>query len=426
MNTDLTPEKIVMIGIDHKNCPLEIREKVAFTLYNIDDAYKKLIEDNVLLEAIIISTCNRSELYSLTSDNERVKTYLLQFYKDFFNLNVVDIESYTKVRKGRKAIKHLFEVSCGFQSMVLGEDQVLGQVKASYKSAMKHKTAGKVLSRLFIDSITTAKHIKCLTGISENPLSVSSIGVKLIEQQLKTLKNKSALVIGLGEMSKITIQNLILREIGHIYVTNRTRRRCKDFTKIFPDIKQIDFNDRYSMIGNVDIIVSCTAAPHYVLTKNKFEKYYINQDLCILDLAIPRDVHPDITQIKGVELYRLDDLENIARENTQTRLKVREESQYIINNAVEKYIKWIKQVRATEDLLVLQEYAKKIVSKELTQLQNKLKDVDKHHMQQIEKAFNNVEKQFLHHPMIRLKQLASDKEEYRNLLSDIFRLEDEN
>jgi glutamyl-tRNA reductase len=425
MNNELTPDKIVMIGIDHKHCPLEIREKVSFTLYNIDGAYKKLIDDNVLLEAVIVSTCNRSEIYALFNGKENARGYLLAYYKDFFDLNDIDIELYTKIRKGKKAINHLFEVTCGFQSMVLGEDQVLGQVKESYKTAMMHKTAGKILSRLFIDSITAAKRIKCLTGISENPLSVSSIGVKLIEQQLKSLKNKSALVIGLGEMSRITIQNLLLRDVGKIFVTNRTRRRCRDFAKAFPGIKQIDFNDRYSMVGNVDIIVSCTAAPHYVLTKNKFEQYYMKQGICILDLAIPRDVHPDISQIESVDLYRLDDLETIAKENTQNRLKARDESQEVLNESVENYINWIKQARATEDLVVLQEYAKKIVTKELIQLQKKLKDIDKHQMQLIEKAFHNVEKQFIHHPMVRIKQLATDKEEYRSLLSDIFKLEDE-
>ncbi|MFH0926106.1 MAG: glutamyl-tRNA reductase, partial [bacterium] len=300
MTKDFTLDKLMMVGINYKKTPLEIRERVSFTLNNIEDAYQKIKQDNVLKEAVIISTCNRSEICAVVNNSKEDKEYLTGFYSDFFNIKDIELNEHIVFRSKEDLIKYLFEGTCGFHSMVLGEDQVLGQIKESYKTSIKCKASGKILSRLFLDSVAVAKKVKALTGISKNPVSVSTIGVKLIERKLTDISTKTALVIGLSEMNRITIQNLITRDIKTIYVTNRTRRRCQDFSKQFPDIIQLDFKDRYNIIGDVDIIVSCTAAPHNIITKDKFLEYYKNQPLCVLDLAIPRDIDPDIGNIDGV------------------------------------------------------------------------------------------------------------------------------
>ncbi|HBH18098.1 MAG TPA: glutamyl-tRNA reductase, partial [Cyanobacteria bacterium UBA9579] len=153
-----------MTGVDHKRCPLEIREKVSFTHINIDAAYNKLKQDNNVREVVILSTCNRSEIYAVVDDPDSGKEYLTGFYSDFFSVDNQEIQDYIIDRSGEKLVKHLFEVACGFQSLVLGEDQILGQVKDSYYTALENEASGKFLNRLFIDSITSAKKIKTLTG----------------------------------------------------------------------------------------------------------------------------------------------------------------------------------------------------------------------------------------------------------------------
>lgn len=425
MTKNFVLEQLIMVGFDHKHTPLEIRETVSFTIYNTDKAYEKFKKDNKVSEVVILSTCNRSELYAVVKDYNEGEEYLKHFFADFFNVDYTNIEEYLVSRSKKTLIKHLFEVACGFQSLVLGEDQVLGQVKESYKTAIKCNAAGKILSRLFLDCITSAKKIKALTGISRNSLSVSAIGVRLIEQKLVNLTNKNALVIGLGEMSRITVQNLLAKQIGKIYVTNRTRRRITDFAKSFPDVIQIDFKNRYEIIGDVDIIVSCTAAPHSIIRNEKFLQYYTDRPLCILDLAIPRDIDPNIGKLNAVDLYRIDDLEKIAQENIDERLKAKEIGIEIINDDVKKYVEWIKESKTIDLIVTIQDYSKKIVNKELSKLQKKLNTIDENQMKLIENSFNSLAKSFIHQPMVKSKELAKENEDYRKILSDIFTLEEE-
>lgn len=208
----------------------------------------------------------------------------------------------------------------GLNHLVLGEDQILGQVKNHYEKALLNNSTGKYLNRLFLDSITTAKKIRTFTGISENSLSISSIGVKLIERKLGDIIGKNILVVGLGDMSRITLQNIFERPVGKVFVTNRTSKKITDFAQESPEIVQVDFQDFYTVLPYVDVVITCTSAPHYVLYKEKFAKVYKNRPLFILDLAVPRDVEQSIDEFENVRLYRLDDLDKIAQENTQKGL----------------------------------------------------------------------------------------------------------
>ncbi|EKE04027.1 MAG: hypothetical protein ACD_20C00118G0017 [uncultured bacterium] len=412
-----------MTGVDHKRCPLEIREKVSFTHINIDAAYNKLKQDNNVREVVILSTCNRSEIYAVVDDPDSGKEYLTGFYSDFFSVDNQEIQDYIIDRSGEKLVKHLFEVACGFQSLVLGEDQILGQVKDSYYTALENEASGKFLNRLFIDSITSAKKIKTLTGISENQVSVSSIGVKLIDQKLNGITGKSALIIGLGEMSKIAVQNMLERQIGKIFVTNRTRRKVTDFAQEFPGIIEIDFKDRYEVMGDIDIIISCTSAPHYVVNQEIFSQYYKNKPLCVLDLAIPRDIEPSIEELAGVALYRIDDLEKIAQENIEKRLYAKEKGEKVLIHDVRKYINWVEEAKLIDIIVSIQTSSQEIMAKELEELKNKLDGIDEKQMQIIEKAFSSFAKAFTHQPMVKLKEFVKENPKFND--SDITELRED-
>lgn len=401
-------ENIIMTGIDYKNCPVEIREKVAFTHENIEKAYKKAKQDNKISELVILSTCNRSELYAVSKNPVEAAQYLRNFYTEFFDVTTEEIEKYIIVRFHKDVIKHIFEVALGFQSMVLGEDQILGQVKDSYATALKCKSTGKMLNRLFIESLTSAKRIKTMTGISENSLSVSSIGINLIEQKLKCLSGKNVLVIGLGKMSKIAVKNILKKGINNLYVTNRTRRKVIDFAKEFPGVIQIDFKDRYDVIDKVDIIISCTSAPHFVLSQKKFAKTSKNKPLYLLDLAIPRDIDPTISQIKGVELYRLDDLEKIAKDNIKKRLKVKKEAEKILIEDMNKFIEWTYETMVTDAITAIQDTSQKIMTEELDKLRQKLAGIDEGQMLLIEETFYNMTKVICHQPTVKIKEFAKE------------------
>lgn len=424
MSENFCLDQLIMTGFDYKNSPLEIREKVAFTFQNIGNAYKKLKQDGKVIEVVIVSTCNRSEIFAIANDPQEGKKYLESFYSEFFDINKDEINKYIIIREQTEVIRHIFEVACGFQSMVLGEDQILGQIKDSYEVALNHNSTGKILNRLFIESITSAKKIKSVTGISENALSVSSIGVKLIEQELTGIVGKKALVIGLGEMSRIAVQNMLEKQIGKIYVTNRTRRKVEDFAREFPGISEIDFKNRYEIMGDVDIIISCTAAPHYVVVKDKFLEHYKNQFLCMLDLAIPRDIEPEIQEIDNVNLYRLDDLEKIAKENTEKRFKAKEKGLKILEHDIRKYIKWINEFKIIGTIKTIQEYSKSVIKKEMLTLRKKLGDIDENQISAIENTLKSLAKSFAHQQMVSLKELIGENPELQEAFKKISDEED--
>ncbi|MCK7467653.1 MAG: hypothetical protein MZU91_05705 [Desulfosudis oleivorans] len=221
-------------------------------------------------------------------------------------------------------------------------------------------------------------------------------------------------------MSRLAVKNLLDKKIAKIFVTNRTRRKITDFKKEFPYITEIDFKNRYEAIGQVDIIISCTSAPHFVIHKDKFATNFKNNSLCILDLAMPRDVEPTIGDINGIKLFKIDDIETIEQENINKRLKAKEKGLVILENNVKKYIKWLSTLGVTNVIKTVQEYSEEIVDKELKTLLKKLGPIDKKQMQIIEKSLVNVAKASNHKYVIKLKEIAGEIHNYEDFLSSKF------
>lgn len=332
---------LVMAGIDYKHSNLETREKVNFTSSAIKKAFERIKCEGILKEAVILSTCNRSEIYGIL-EKENGEEYIRRFYSSFFNIDTEEINVNVVCRSGFEVINHLFQVTNGFKSMVLGEDQILGQVKNAYNEALKNKGSGKILNRLFLSSITNAKKIKTVTTISQASVSVSSIGIKLINRHFGSLKGKKVLVVGLGKMSKIAIKYLLSAGVEKIYITNRTKNKIIDVEVIADNIEGIDFNDKYNVVKDVDIIISCTSAPHFVIHKKEFVDNYNGKSICILDLSVPRDVDPDIGTVDGVSLYVIDDIERISKENENKRMREFNRGMVLVREDVSKYLDWIR------------------------------------------------------------------------------------
>ncbi|MFT8314511.1 MAG: glutamyl-tRNA reductase [Clostridium sp.] len=331
---------LVMAGIDYKNSKLTTREKVNFTSSAIKRAFERIKSEGILKEAVILSTCNRSEIYGVLEE-ENGEGYLRNFYSSFFNIDSEEIKDNVVCRSGFQVIDHLFQVTNGFKSMVLGEDQILGQVKNAYSEALNNKASGKILNRLFLSAITNAKKVKTITNISHASISVSSIGIKLIHRHFGKLKGKKVLVVGLGKMSKIAIKYLLSEGVEKIYVTNRTKNKIMDMEIIADNIQGVDFDNKYEAVKDVDIIISCTSAPHFVIHKEEFLNNYSGNPMCILDLAVPRDVEPDIGNIDNVKLYVVDDIEKIAKENENKRRIEFNRGMMLLKEDISKYLEWI-------------------------------------------------------------------------------------
>lgn len=332
---------LIMAGIDYEHSTLQVREKVAFTESKIKNAFDIFKQDGVLSEAVIVSTCNRSEIYAV-SENLSANKYISEFFEIFFNMESSEIKDNLVIRSGFDVVYHLFQVVNGFKSMVLGEDQILGQVKEGYKKALANKASGKILNRLFLNAITDAKKVKTNTCLTNMSVSVSGIGVKLIKKHIKTLKGKSALLIGIGKMSRLNIKYLLSEGVDKIYITNRTRKKILDLEESSDIIQGLDFKDRYKYINKVDVIISCTSAPHFVLHCGEFSENYSGKPLCILDLAVPRDVEPQIGNIDGTSLYVIDDIKKITEENEKTKREEYKKGMRYLREDVLKYINWLE------------------------------------------------------------------------------------
>ncbi|KGG79927.1 hypothetical protein Y919_09145 [Caloranaerobacter azorensis H53214] len=402
---------IVVVGLNHKKAPIHIREKVSFKENQKEDGYKILKKYHFVKEFLILSTCNRSEIIAVVSDIEKGIDEIKRFFTRFFKLDSNYIENYFYEKSSDCAVKHVFNVAAGLDSLVIGEDQILGQLRKAHEFALNKNATGTILNKLIREAITTAKKIKRETKISENSLSISSIAIKFIEKIFKDLTNRKVLVIGVGEMSRIAIENLIYKGVKEIYVTNRTKGHAVDLSKRYREIGVVNFKDRYKMINEVDIIISSTSAPHYVLRKDEFVKYHKkDKKICIVDIALPRDVEPEIGQLMGVSLYELDQLKDVANENYQLRIEsAKVASQIIIEDCI-KFENWYSCLPVFPVIKELKNYSSSIVDKELESFIKKMNHLSDKEKEQIILFTNSLVKKLFKRPLLELKRAGEDKE----------------
>ena len=421
--------KIMVFGITHKNSNITLREKVAFSKTKLMQAYDLLNHSEFVEEAIIISTCNRSEIFAVVEDINESEGRFQLFYEEFFKLRDNEIEGCYQYKSGRDAVTYLFEVCCGLDSLVLGEDQILGQVKEAHAKAMEVKATGKILNKLFLEAVAAAKEIKTKTGISENSLSISSIAVKQIEQDLIDLKGKGIMVIGFGKMSRIAIENLLDKEVERIYICNRSSEGVEDLLKRYPQVKYVPYDEKYKYINQVNAIISATSAPHYVLHYDEFNKIFSDaekqQRLCLIDIALPRDIDPLIGNIEGVNLFHIDQLKEIADDNLIFRRKCIEDIRGYINDAVDKFINYYQCLPLHPRIEAIQDYSKNITDQELGKLFKRLQHMEEKDRKVIEVVVRSLIKKMWKQPILQLKNAGNlgKGEEFASFIDEFFGFE---
>ncbi|WP_207707351.1 glutamyl-tRNA reductase [Crassaminicella thermophila] len=415
--------EIVVIGINHKNSPLEIREKVSFSKSNLEKAYALLKRNAYIDEVVILSTCNRSEITAVVTDVDKGISSLKTFYSHFFYLENTLLEKHFFINVSDHAVKHVFQLAAGLESLVLGEDQILGQVRQAHSYALEIGMTGKILNKLYREAITTAKRIKRETAISQNSLSISSIAVKFVEQIFGDLTNKKVLVIGVGKMSRIAIENLIYKGVKEIYVTNRTVGHAIDLSERYKEIRVIEFQERYKMIPNIDIIITSTSAPHYVLKKEEVKKYHCKGDkLCIVDIAVPRDVDPEIGKLQGVSLYALDELKRVSIENMESRLEAAKEAIEMIIEECIKFENWYNCLPVFPVIEEIQDHSLEILEEEMESLMKRLDKVSTKDKELIEIVMRSLTKKLIKRPILNLKRAGEDRKGklYAKIASELF------
>ncbi|SHK36357.1 glutamyl-tRNA reductase [Hathewaya proteolytica DSM 3090] len=409
---------IVVIGVNHNDAPIEIREKVAFSDSEKIDALND-VQDLGMKEALILSTCNRSEMYIVCSDVEDAIIKLKCFYREFFKDE--GIVKYLFIKKDDEAIHHIYEVAAGLDSIVIGEDQILGQVKDALQFSMEIGSSKKLLNKLFREAITAAKNIKSTLAISEIPLSTSYIAIKSLREELGSLEGRSILLIGAGKISLLALKYFEEEKVGCVYICNRTFEKVKDICSQCENLKMVavEYEKRYDILKDVDIVFTATAASHLVLKKERFPE--ISKAIHIIDLAVPRDVERGISQLPMVHLYDVDDLKQRSKDNLRKREELSVKAKGIIESSIDEFYQWCTTVKFDPVIKSLNDRCQEIEEDTLEYINRKIQ-LNKKEQKIIEKMVKSSLKRLIREPINNLKELKNDNksQEYVEMINKLF------
>ena len=399
-------EKLSMVGIDH-NAPLEIREQTGFG-FGTKDALKELKKLEKIDEAVIISTCQRNEILYISSEEDQ--TVIQNFFSNFFKISPGKLAPFFYVLKGIEVVEHIFRLTCGLESMVMGEPQILGQVKKAWDLAREQETTGLFLNRLLRDGVTCGKKARTQTGINAYPVSISTIAVHFLEEELGNLADKKAFIIGSGEVGYLTIKHLFDRGIGKIWVSNRTDSIKKNLKYLFPRVSFVSFDSKYQYISKCDILISATTAPHYTVNLDKFSLNYYGNKMYILDLGFPRNIDPKISVYPQVSLFNLDNLKSISEENRIKRKNYADLVEIMVKQATERFLKWHKSLEIVPLICKNKEFVFKTCWYEYEKLSKKINGIDDAEREKIRQAIERTGIKISKKYFLRLKLLEERDE----------------
>jgi glutamyl-tRNA reductase len=407
-----------VVGVNHNDTPIHIRECVSFTDTQKIEGINFLL-DNGIQEVVILSTCNRSEIYIYSKNILEKIEIIKDFYEDFFN--VKNIKEYLFYKVGQDAIEHIFNVTAGLDSIVLGEDQILGQVKDAHDFSRQLGASKKVFNKLFREAITVSKDIKTTTKISQQPLSISYIGIKYLKDKIGTLEGKNALVIGIGKMSRLAMKHLEEENLKNIYVTNRSYEKLQDIQSEYKNLVPIKYEDRYNVMSDVDVVISATASPHIVIKKGDMPK--LSSKLIMMDIALPRDIDKSLSQEDYIEVYDIDDLKKISDENDKKRKELACTGELIIEDKIEEFNNWLETIKIDPTIQSLNDKCLDIREDTLDYIYRKL-DLNCREKKIIDKMLTSALKRLVREPIINLKQIkdSGKQEEYIKVVEELFDL----
>lgn len=397
---------IILVGLSHNTAPVEIRECLSFSGEHLPAGILKLRDYEEILECVILSTCNRVEVYATVEKPElgvaRVKDFLHACQPD------IPLEKMTQhlyIHKNEGVIRHLFRVAASLDSMVIGETQILGQVKDAFDCALLNKTTGVVLNKLFKKSIFTAKRVRTETRIGESAVSISFAAVELARKIFSNLRNKTGMLIGAGEMGELAAQNLVNSGIKEIVVSNRNYDRALDLARLYNG-RAARFEDFLQEMVNVDVVICSTGAPNYVIRFEEVQDIIHrrkNRPLFFIDISVPRNIDPEINKIGNVFLYDIDDLQAVVETNLKTRKEEAEKGEQIVTEEVGKFTQWFKSLEVVPTIIALKDRMEEIRRKELERTMGRLRSLSPEEVQIIDGLTNTIINKILHNPLVALK-----------------------
>jgi glutamyl-tRNA reductase len=398
-------DNLILIGLNHKTAPLEIRECLVFSDVDTRAALTELKSQRAVKESILFSTCNRVELLLFASDPGAAISSARQFLADFKQVPLDEFAPALYLHQGRNAVRHLFRVAASLDSMIVGEPQILGQVKEAYRVATEEKTSGVVLNRLLHRTFFVAKRIRTETGIGDHAVSISYAAIELGRKIFGSLEGKQVLLIGAGEMAELAVEHLQRNRSGHIYVANRTFERGLAMASAYQGTA-IRFEEIENYIDQVDIVIGSTGAADLVIRRDMVKgimRGRRNRPIFFIDIAVPRNIDPTINSLNNAYVYDIDDLKGVVDVNIEDRQREATKAERIIEEAVIQFDHWYQSLDVVPTIKALRAKVESIAKAELEKSISSLSHLTDDDRQSIEKMIQATVNKMLHEPTRYLK-----------------------
>ena len=417
--------RLFAIGLSHRTAPIELREKVDFAQEGVSAALSDLAARQVAREAVVLSTCNRAEVY-VAAESEEALARLTDFFAEYHRLDPTEVRPHLYVHRGIDAARHLFTVAAGLDSLVVGEPQILGQVKSAYTRASEEQCTGTILNRLFHAAFTAGKRVRSETGLGAGAVSVSYAAISLAKKIFGSLAPLDVLVLGTGEMGKLTGLHLKAQQVKRITIASRTRASAE---RLAPHIGAdvVDWEEIHAAIERADILVTATGAPAAILDRQAIERAMRarrERPLFIIDIALPRDVDPEVGSLEQVFLYNVDDLKGIVNENLARRSVELARAASIVEDEAAKFAAWFQSREIIPTVVALRQRFEDIRQTELNRLQTRMAGLPPEAQAQVDHITKLIVEKLLLTPTEQLKAVndAAVAAAYSDVLNRIFSL----
>jgi len=420
---------LFLLGVSHRTAPVDLRERLDFSSRDLTAAAGAIATKPSMSEAVVLSTCNRSELYVATTDPACAREELVSFISEYHHVSAPTFQPHLFALENSAAVAHLFRVAAGLDSLVVGEPQILGQVKDAYQTSASNRCVGPVLSNVFRWSFGVGKRVRTETALGEGAVSVSYAAVALARKIFGRLTGRRVLVVGAGEISSLTAQHLRAQGVGEIVITSRTHAHAEELATVVGGLA-VPWDAMTNALGAADIVITATGSQRPIISRAQLEAaqgHRRGSALFIIDIAVPRDVDPTVGEIEQVFLYNIDDLQIIVEENLSRRAAEVERAESIVNDEVTKFMTWQRSRSAVPTVVALRQRFELIRRSELQRLEGKLGPLTPETRARVDEVTRLIVEKLLLEPTEQLKALPDEETQvaYTEAINRLFRLQDE-
>ncbi len=397
---------IVVVGLSHKTAAVEIREKLSISETRMEEAIRQLLSYPHVEEVGILSTCNRMEIYSIVKETDQGVKEISQFLAELGQIPLNQLRRHLFILLHQDAIRHLMRVAAGLESLVLGEGQILAQVKTAHQLGVKYNGIGRLLDRLFKQAISAGKRVRTETSIGTGAVSISSAAVELADARIEDLPSKRVAIVGAGKMSRLLVKHLISKRVTDISIINRTLERSQELAREFPqlDLKLYPLEHMLDVIADADIVFTSTAATHPILDKNKLSPLRHKKSLTLIDISVPRNVASDVTELDFVQSYNVDDLKAVVAQNYAARREMAKEAENLLEEEIQAFVLWWQSLETVPTISSLRNKIEQIRKQELEKALSRLgSEFAEKHQEVIEALTRGIVNKVLHEPMVQLR-----------------------